>query len=55
MRVSELTELDVARIKGLLVKGIHQHRIAAMYDLNQGRISEIATGKRWPHIKPTVH
>lgn len=53
MHLSELKKHDVARIKGLLIKGIHQHRIAAMYDLNQGRISEIATGKRWPDIQPS--
>jgi len=33
-----------------LRKGEHQHDIAAAYGLNQGRISEINTGKRGGHI-----
>jgi len=48
--VSELTPSDVSIIKARLLKGEYQHRIAADYDLNQGRISEIAKGKRFAHI-----
>lgn len=41
-----LTADDAATIKLLLKLG-HQHkRIAALYDCNQGRISEIATGRK---------
>lgn len=29
-------------------EGEAQHRIAAAYDVNQGRISEILAGKRYP-------
>lgn len=46
--VKKLTLRDVAAIKARLSRGEYQHRIAADYDLNQGRISEIATGKRFP-------
>jgi predicted XRE-type DNA-binding protein len=28
--------------------GTYQHDIAAHFGVNQGRISEILTGKRWP-------
>lgn len=45
--VENLTLRDVAAIKARLNRGEYQHRIAADYDLNQGRISEIATGKRF--------
>ena len=52
--ISELTPEQVSSIKARLVRGEYQHRIAADYDLNQGRISEIATGKRFADIPPSV-
>ncbi|MCB1512466.1 MAG: hypothetical protein KDJ36_16320 [Hyphomicrobiaceae bacterium] len=30
----------------LILQGVHQHDIAAKYGFNQGRISEVKTGKR---------
>lgn len=47
-----LTAQDIADIKARLRQGEYQHHIAADYGLNQGRISEINTGKR--HPAPTV-
>ena len=47
-----LKESDVPLIKKRLKLGEFQHRIAADYDVNQGRISEINSGKSWPHIPP---
>ena len=41
-----LTAQDIADIKLRLRQGEYQHHIAADYGLNQGRISEIKTGKR---------
>lgn len=41
-----LTAQDIADIKARLRQGEYQHHIAADYGLNQGRISEIKTGKR---------
>lgn len=41
-----LTARDIADIKARLRQGEYQHHIAADYGLNQGRISEIKTGKR---------
>lgn len=41
-----LTAQDIADIKVRLRQGDYQHHIAADYGLNQGRISEIKTGKR---------
>lgn len=50
--VHDLTPQDIVAIKRRIAAGDFQHRIAADYDLNQGRISEIATGKRFAHIPP---
>ncbi len=50
--IFELTPKDVSEIKARLRRGDFQHRIAADYDLNQGRISEKAKGKRYAHIPP---
>lgn len=41
-----LTFLDAVTIQMLIIQGEMQHAIAAMYGVNQGRISEINTGKR---------
>lgn len=50
--VSKLTPDEVSIIKARLQRGDYQHRIAADYDLNQGRISEIAKGKRFALVSP---
>ncbi len=52
--IKDLSQNDVAAIKSRLLKGELQHRIAADYDLNQGRISEINTGLRAVEIIPAV-
>lgn len=49
--INSLSIQDIQQIKERLAKGEHQHRIAADYDLNQGRISEIKREKRFAHIK----
>jgi hypothetical protein len=50
--ISKLTPRDVSNIKARIIRGEFQHKIAADYDLNQGRISEIAQGKRFVNIPP---
>ncbi len=50
--ITELTPEQVSTIKARLARGDYQHRIAADFDLNQGRISEIATGKRFADVPP---
>ncbi|WP_163848070.1 hypothetical protein [Pseudooceanicola aestuarii] len=50
----KLTPEQVSIIKARLAQGDYQHRIAADFDLNQGRISEIATGKRFPDVPASV-
>lgn len=42
-----------AKIKALLALGtITQHRIAAHFGINQGRVSELNTGKAFRGVKP---
>lgn len=43
-----LTKTDAIQIHKLLRDGWLQSRIAAHYDVNGGRISEINTGKKFP-------
>ena len=43
-----LTAADAVDIRRNLAQGWLQSRIAAHYDVNPGRISEINTGKRFP-------
>ena len=50
--ISDLSIGDVEIIKRCLNHKIPIHRIACLFDLNQGRISEINTGQRWPGVKP---
>lgn len=52
--VNELTPKQVANIKARLMTGEFQHVIASDYNLNQGRINEIAKGKRFAKIKPAL-
>lgn len=50
--VKKLSSQDILQIKARLKRGDHQHDIAADYGLNQGRISEINTGKLFRNVKP---
>lgn len=48
-----ITEKMAAMIKKLLKENeLKQHEIAARFDLNQGRVSEINTGKSFAHVPP---
>ncbi|RWF78261.1 MAG: hypothetical protein EOS26_05860 [Mesorhizobium sp.] len=40
-----------AKIKTLLDTGMCQHDIAAFFRINQGRISEINTGRKFPGVE----
>lgn len=33
-------------------KGLYSHQIAALFGINQGRVSEVLTGKRFPDVPP---
>lgn len=46
---SKPVTLDMAKqIHALANRGWLQSRIAAKFDINQGRVSEVLNGKRWP-------
>lgn len=45
-----IREADVPIIKKRILSGEYLNRIAADYDVNPGRISEIKTGKEFPDI-----
>lgn len=47
---AKLTPEIIREIKFRIDKGEYQHDIAADLGINQGRISEIKTGKRGGHI-----
>ena len=46
-----LSAEDAALIKKMLREGAYQHQIAAIFETNSGRISEINTGKRFPGVQ----
>jgi predicted XRE-type DNA-binding protein len=33
-------------------KGLYTHQIAALFGINQGRVSEVLTGKKFPAVLP---
>lgn len=41
-----------AKIKAMIKLGMMQHDIAAHFKINQGRVSEVANGKRFPNVAP---
>ena len=49
-----LTEPDTALVKAMLARGDRQHDIAGVFGVNGGRISEIATGKRFDWVRPAT-
>lgn len=51
-RSARITREDASIIKLLLKMGAYQHEIAARFQVNQGRVSEIRTGKRWRDVAP---
>lgn len=50
--IKKLTPEQVSFIKARLAQGHYQRRFAADFILNQSRVSEIATGKRFPDVPP---
>ena len=38
------------KIKKLLERGLYQHQIASVLGVNQGRVSEVKTGKLHPKV-----
>lgn len=46
---AELASKAITLVKNF---GLKQHQAAAILGLNQGRISEVLNGKRYPNAKP---
>lgn len=42
-----------AMIKRLLERGLYQHQIASILGINQGRVSEVKTGKKHAKVPPS--
>ena len=50
---NRITPEIAAKIKYLVrVMGLFQHQAAALLGINQGRVSEVITGKRHPGVGP---
>lgn len=47
-----ITAEIAAWIKLMLGRGLFQHQIAAFFGVNQGRVSEIKSGKKFGHVPP---
>ena len=48
-----LTSEKAALIKQLAAStDLYQHQIAALVKVNQGRVSEVLSGKRFPEVPP---
>lgn len=48
-----LTPMEAAKIKYLAATtALYQHEIAAKIGLNQGRVSEVLSGKRFADVAP---
>jgi predicted XRE-type DNA-binding protein len=53
-RSPNITPEMAAHIRFLVEqRGLYQHQAAALVGINQGRISEIMRGKRYPDVAPS--
>ena len=49
----KVTPAMAARIKALLSAGYSQQDIATICGVNQGRVSEVNTGQKFPDVEPS--
>lgn len=47
-----VTAKEASYIKLMLDEGLFQHQIAALLNVNQGRVSEVKTGKKFGTVPP---
>lgn len=52
-RSTNLDDAMIAVAKLALRLGYYQHEVAAYFGINQGRISEVNTGKRGGEVSPS--
>ncbi|MCY1362522.1 hypothetical protein D9M69_492460 [compost metagenome] len=50
----DVTPEMAAKIKRYLLDNMAQHEIAALFKINQGRVSEIKTGKKFGDVAPVA-
>jgi predicted transcriptional regulator len=48
--MAKLTESDVRAIRLLHEQGLNQMRIADLFPVTQGAISDILSGQTWKHV-----
>ena len=48
-----VTREMAAQIKAMKGRGLFNHQIAAHFEINQGRVSEVMTGKLFPDEPPS--
>lgn len=53
-RSPQVTPAMAAEIKAMLAQGLYNHQIAAHFGINQGRVSEVNTGKLHATVAPAV-
>lgn len=51
---SKLKTSDIIKIREMARNGIQFREIAKLYPVTAGTISDVATGKRWKHIKGSI-
>lgn len=49
---TKINAVDVVKIHELMSAGASRDEIAAVYGLHPRYVSEIRSGRRWPHLKP---
>lgn len=49
-----VTQDMAAKIKRYLLEDMAQHDIAALFKINQGRVSEIKNGKKFGNVLPAA-
>ena len=50
-----LSEEDAALVKGMVERKDRHHDIAAWFGVNQGRIAEVISGKKFKNVKAASH
>jgi hypothetical protein len=51
-RSPPVTREMAARMKTMVASGMLQHDVAAAFGINQGRVSDVVNGKKFPDVPP---
>jgi hypothetical protein len=47
---AKLTESDIPKIRGYVLAGLSQRKIAKLFNIDRGVVSRIVRGKSWTHV-----